>query len=138
MRQNLAEVMRQDQDILEVSAKIVNACADAKGKDITVLNASKVSDLFSYVVIVSGRSDRQVQGISNKVLESLEKQGLRPLSLEGSDQGHWIVIDYGDIVVHVFFEPLRSHYNLEGLLAQAKPVRIVKGRKASQLALRPV
>lgn len=136
MRENVAEVLRQDTDALDLSTKIVNACAEAKGRDIAVLNASHVTDLFSYFIVVSGRSDRQVQGISNKVLEALERHGTKPQSVEGLDQAHWVVIDYGDVVLHVFFEPVREHYDLEGLWSKAKPVKIRKQRRGRSLTLK--
>jgi len=136
MSENLALRLRQDQDALELSTKIVNACAEAKGLNITVLGTSELSDLFNYFIIVSGRSDRQVQGIANKVLQTLEQHGFRPLALEGLDAAHWVVLDFGDVVLHIFYEPVRNHYDLEGLWSKAKPLRIVKSRRGHALALR--
>ena len=135
MRQNLAEALRQDPDSLDMSTRIVNACAEAKGNNIAVFNASRVSDLFSYAIIASGRSDRQVQGISNRIIDEMEKQGVKPLSVEGLDQAHWVILDFGDVVVHVFFEPARAHYNLEGLLKRATPLKIKKQRNRDSLVL---
>lgn len=136
MRQNLAEVLRHDPDALDVSTLIVNACTEAKGREIAVLDASGVSDLYSFAVIVSGRSDRQVQGITNKIISELDRQGVKPLSVEGLDQAHWVIVDCGDVVAHVFFEPMREHYNLEGLWKKAKPLRIRKHRGRIRLVLK--
>jgi len=102
------------------STAIINACADAKGKDITVLDVAEVFNLSDHFIIVSGRSDRQVQGISNKILETLEKLGTKPLSVEGHDEAHWILLDYDDVIVHVFYEPVREHYDLENLWMKAR------------------
>ena len=107
-----------------VMKRIVSAASDAKGRDIVVLDVSKVSDIASYFVIVSGRSDRQVQGISNRILDGLVEDGTKPFSTDGLEQGQWVLIDYSDVVVHVFYEPVRERYNLEGLWASAKRVRL--------------
>ena len=105
---------------MQTAQKIVGACADAKGKDITVLNVSKIFDLADCFVIVSGRSDRQVQGIANKIVEKLGEAGMRPLAVEGLEKGHWVLMDFGDVVAHVFYEPMRRHYDLEGLWIRAE------------------
>ena len=106
--------------------RIVGACSDAKGRDIVVLDVSKSFSVASYFVIVSGRSDRQVQGISNRILHDLHQVGFKPYSTDGLEQGQWVLLDCDDVVVHVFYEPLRSHYNLESLWASAKKVNIEK------------
>ncbi len=105
---------------------IVNSCADAKGRNIVVLDVSKNFDVASYFVIVSGRSDRQVQGISNRILHDLNAAGYKPFSTDGIDQGHWVLLDCDDVIVHVFYEPLREHYNLEGLWTAAKRLNVEK------------
>lgn len=102
--------------------EIVNACAEAKGKDIKVLEVSKVFGLASYFIIVSGRSDRQAQGISNKVIDAMAAKGIEPLSVDGMETGHWVLSDFGDIIVHVFYEATREYYDLEGLWANAERV----------------
>ena len=107
-----------------VMKRIVSAASDAKGRDIVVLDVSKVSDIASYFVIVSGRSDRQVQGISNRILDGLREEGTKPFSTDGLDKGHWVLMDFSDVVVHVFYEPMREHYNLESLWASAKRVKV--------------
>ena len=103
---------------------VVSAASDAKGRDIVVLDVSEVSDIASYFVLVSGRSDRQVQGISNRILDSLIEKGAKPFSTDGLDQGHWVLMDFSDVVVHVFYEPIREHYNLEALWSSAKRVKV--------------
>lgn len=106
----------------ELAAKIVQACEDTKGQDVLVLDTSGRSDLANYFVIVSGRSDRQVQGIAHRINAMLEENGQEPLSIEGLDQGHWVLLDCEDVVVHVFYEPVRAKYDLEGLWHRAKRV----------------
>ena len=108
-----------DQDA-PVVKRVIELCHDAKGIDIAVLDVTPVFPFADYFIVVSGRSDRQVQGICNRVLNGLGKQGIRPLSVEGLDQGHWVLIDFEDVILHVFYEPLRDHYDLEGLWVQAQ------------------
>ena len=105
---------------------IVGACADAKGRDIVVLDVSRHFAVASYFIIVSGRSDRQVQGISNRILHDLDAAGYKPFSSNGMEQGHWVLLDCDDVIVHVFYEPLREHYNLEALWKTAKRVNVEK------------
>ena len=100
--------------------KVVEFCLEAKGIDIVVVDVQNNFAFADYFVIVSGRSDRQVQGICSRVLQGLAKEKIRPLSVEGLDQGHWVLIDLEDLILHVFYEPLRDHYDLESLWTQTK------------------
>lgn len=100
-------------------AEIVSSCSESKGSDVVVLELGPVDTVADYFVIVSGRSDRQVQGISNRIVEDLSQAGLSPYSVEGMEDGQWVVIDFGDAVVHVFYGPERKRYDLEGLWARA-------------------
>ena len=98
---------------------LIDACQDAKGLDIALLDVSTVSDVTDFMLIVNGRSDRQTQGIANKIIQASFKDGAKPTAIEGLDTGHWILIDLNDVIVHVFHEPMREHYNLEGLWMDA-------------------
>lgn len=111
---------------LHLTARIVNACAEAKGKGISVLEMSELLDLTDYFVVVSGRSDRQVQGIANRILDALAEVGVHPFSCEGLDEGQWVLLDYGDTIVHVFYEPMREHYDIEGLWAKARRLTVTE------------
>lgn len=97
-------------------------CEEIKAIDLVALDVQGLSDIADYLLLVSGRSDRQVQGISNRVLEALALQGVDPVSVEGLDKGHWVVLDFGAIIVHVFYEPVRALYDLEGLWSRAPRV----------------
>lgn len=109
----------------DIVACVANSCFEAKGKDISILDLSKVSDLASHFVIVSARSDRQAQGICNRILHDLANIGLVPLSIEGLENGQWVLLDLGEVLVHIFYEPLREYYDLEGLWAKAKRVSLL-------------
>jgi ribosome-associated protein len=110
---------------------IVHACDDAKVENLTVLDVSKVFSLADYFLVCSGRSDRQVLGIANRISQELEEKGHQPLAIEGTDQAHWVLMDYGDVVVHIFYEPERSRYNIEDLWLNAKKI---EGRALVELA----
>ncbi len=125
MRKNLARALKHQQhQSFEVLQLVTNACTEAKGKDLKVLNVTNLFGLADYFVIVSARSDRQVQGIANRIMDSLEKSGIEAPNVEGLEQCHWVLIDCGDVVVHVFYEPVREHYGLENLWGQAKLVAL--------------
>ncbi len=109
----------------QLASDIVAACQSAKAQDITVLDMDGVFDMTDYFVVVSGRSDRHTQGIGNKLINELESQGLKPQTVEGMDDGQWILIDYCDVVVHIFYGPVRNHYDIEGLWINAKKVPVV-------------
>ena len=116
----------------DVAYEIVSAMNDAKGRDITVLDVSKVFGLSDYFIVASGRSDRQVQGLASRILDAAAAYGVKPVTLEGIEQGHWVLIDFGEIVVHLFYEPLREKYDIEGLWASAERVTLKKNKKKSE------
>ena len=111
----------------EIVESIVDAALEARGKDVRVLKVASLFPEADYFVLISGRSDRQVQGISNKILQQLDDLGLNPSSLEGLDSGQWVLIDCGDVIVHVFYEPIREHYDLESLWSKAPNFEVIEG-----------
>jgi len=98
------------------------ALLDRKAYDLVVLETGKVSSIADYFVICSGRSDTQVQALADAVQEQLELKGARPLSVEGFPHGQWVLVDYGDVVVHIFYVPVRAFYDLERLWTRAPRV----------------
>lgn len=97
----------------------VQAALDRKARDLKVLNLGPVSDFTDYFLICSGTSERQVQAISEAIQEALAAEGVRPLHVEGQRAGHWVLLDYGDLVAHVFQPEPREFYGLERLWADA-------------------
>jgi len=95
------------------------AALDKKGADLAILDVREHTSLADYFVIVSGRSDTQVRAIAEHVEEVCRKAGYRPLAVEGLRHGQWVLLDFGDVVVHVFYAPVRDFYDLERLWAQA-------------------
>ena len=102
---------------------IQNALEDAKTQNIAVLDARKISDFTDYMVIATGTSNRHVQSSADKVVETLRGHGVRPVGIEGKQLGDWVLIDFGDVVVHVMREETRDFYNLEKLWSDAKIVK---------------
>ena len=95
---------------------------DKKAYDLGLLEVSEVTSIADYFIICSGRSDRQVQGIAQGIEQDLGKEGIKPLSVEGQSRGHWVLMDFTDVIVHVFFQPMREFYDLEGLWSHAPRV----------------
>ena len=118
--------LRNGNDTLALVATVISACDETKGIDPAVLDVSDVFSLADYFVIVSGRSDRQVQGITHKILAKLAERNLEPLAVEGQERSHWVLIDCGEVIVHVFYEPVRAYYDLESLWHTARRLDIVK------------
>ena len=100
----------------------VAAAEDRKAVDLRVLHSEKVSDFTDFFLICSGTSERQVQAIADAVLERLREGKVRPLHVEGYNRGQWVLLDYGDFVVHVFQEEPRKFYGLERLWGDAPDV----------------
>lgn len=117
----------------EVARMVTEASHSAKGQDVTVLDVREVFDMADYFIIVSGRSDRQSQGICNKIIDRLGKEGVKPIMVEGFDDGHWILLDFGDVVAHIFYEATREHYDLEGLWINAKKLSVVERGDRTEL-----
>ncbi len=89
--------------------------ADAKGQGIRVLDVGKITDITDYMVIVEGTSNRHILSMADKVVERMRQRGYRPLGIEGQDVGDWVLVDFGDVVVHIMRPQTRKFYNLEKL-----------------------
>ena len=94
-----------------------------KALDIVVLDISGFSSFADYFIICSGNSSRQVQGIADNLEDMLREKGLKPLGVEGKREGHWVLMDYADVIIQIFYEPVRSFYDLESLWADAPQLK---------------
>ncbi|SHF47260.1 ribosome silencing factor [Desulforamulus putei] len=108
-------------EIVDIAHK---AADDKKATDITVLDISHISIICDYFLICTGRSSTQVQAVAEHIEEKLEEAGVKPLRIEGFREGSWILLDYGDVVIHVFQEMERNFYNLERLWGDAQVVEM--------------
>jgi len=107
---------------LEKTLAIVEAALDKQAYDLVVLQAEHLSSIADYFIIATGRSDVQVQSIGRGVEERMDREGGRALSIEGFNLGYWLVLDYNDVVVHIFYEPIRDLYRLETNWTDARRV----------------
>ncbi|SMF20737.1 ribosome-associated protein [Alteromonadaceae bacterium Bs31] len=94
---------------------IEDALDDLKGRDIQVIDVTTLSDVMDVLVIVTGTSNRHVKSLANNVVEDAKSRGDRPIGVEGMEGGEWVLVDFGDIVVHVMLETTRAFYELEKL-----------------------
>ena len=106
-------------DSKEKSIFCAQAALEKKAFNITILELKEVSAVADYFLICSGRSDRQVQAIAQGIDERMREKGVRPLGEEGMQQGRWILLDYADVVIHIFYDHVRLYYDLEGLWREA-------------------
>jgi len=110
---------------LELARAAASAAAENRGQDIIVLDTRKLTPLFDYVVLVTGTSRRQLHAMSEEIDHKLEDDlDDRRISVEGYVESRWIVLDYGNVVIHLFDEQTRSYYRLEDLWADAQRIEI--------------
>ena len=111
-------------DAKEKSLFCAQAALEKKAFNITILELKEVSAVTDYFLICSGRSDRQVQAIAQFIDERMRERGIRPLGEEGMQQGRWVLMDYADVVIHIFYDQVRLHYDLEGLWREAPQIDV--------------
>jgi len=104
----------------------VNAALEKKAVNIVILNIKNITSFADYTVICSGTSDRQVQSIASSIEGSMKKAGTLPLGIEGAKGGRWVLMDYADIVIHVFYEPVREFYDIERLWSDAPKMEVAE------------
>ncbi len=102
----------------------VQASANKKAENIKVLDLKDLSSFTEYFMIASGHSDRQVQAIADSIIIELKEEGFLPVAVEGYREGRWVIVDYGDMVAHIFLDALREFYDLENLWHHARKVPI--------------
>ncbi len=94
---------------------VIDALEDIKAEDITVLDVMTMTDVTDYMVIATGKSQRQVKALANEVVMQAKEAGVQPLGVEGEDIGEWALVDLGDVIVHIMLPQVRATYNLEKL-----------------------
>lgn len=108
---------------------------DKKAYDLIVLDVAEQTSIADYFLICSGRSDTQVQAIARNIEENLRARKIRALAVEGMSGGHWVLLDFGDVVVHVFYQPVREFYDLEGMWMKAERVDLPEPYQTQARAL---
>jgi len=111
-------------DFDERIRRTLNAAAEKKALDLTVLDLREIASFTDFFVIATGTNRRQVQAISDEVVEQLKRGGTRAARVEGYQTAEWILVDYGDFVVHVFDDKARRFYDLERLWREARRVDV--------------
>ena len=102
-------------ELRKLQKVVVEALEDIKGKDIEVINTTKLTSLFDRIVIACGDSNRQVKALARNVQDKVREAGGEVISVEGEEAGEWVLVDLGDIVVHAMLPQTRDFYNLEKL-----------------------
>jgi ribosome-associated protein len=108
----------------ELAIAIAVAALDKKAVGLEILDVAGKVDYADFLVIMTGRSDRQVNALAQGIEEALKKKGQRPLAIEGLPHASWVLMDFGDVVVHVFQDDARSLYDIEGLWMDARRIPV--------------
>jgi ribosome-associated protein len=123
-------------DIRKKQRVVLEALEDIKGRDIIVFNTARMPSMFERVVIASGESTRQVRALADRVQEKVRENGARVYGVEGEASGEWVLVDLGDVVVHIMHPTVRDFYNLEEVWG-GKPVRFKAQKKHQPRAKAP-
>jgi ribosome-associated protein len=108
----------------QITKVAVNALEDIKAENITVIDTADLSPLFSKMVVCTGNSNRQVKALANNVSEEFKKHAIEIVGIEGETGGEWVLVDCGDVVVHIMLPQVRSYYDLESLWNGKRPESI--------------
>lgn len=114
----------QQEPQLERAQCVVEAARSLKAEDSVALNVRALVSYTDTLVVTTGRSDRHARSISDAVMAAFSRQGEKPLGIEGYDEGRWILVDFGDLILHVFLSEVRGHYDLERLWSDAPKMEI--------------
>ncbi|MFT5645017.1 MAG: ribosome-associated protein [Janthinobacterium sp.] len=129
-------------DIKKLQTLVIDALEDVKGQDITVFDTAHLTSLFDRIAIVSGTSNRQTKALAASVRDKVKENGGQIIGIEGEDTGEWVLVDLGDMIVHIMQAPIRAYYRLEEIWGD-KPVklgaakRVASKRTASESAEEP-
>ena len=107
---------------IDLARRIVELAEDKKAADIVLLELAPLTTLADYFVICSGGSERQLDAIADGVVSSLRDEKIRPIGREGTAASHWVLLDFGSVIVHIFTPPERDYYGLEKHWSEAKTI----------------
>lgn len=116
-------------EISEIVKIAVEALEDIKGKDIIELDTSDLTSLFNHLIVCTGDSNRQVKALANNACVKLKEAGVDIVGTEGEEFGEWVLVDAGDVVIHVMLPAVRDYYDLEALWGGEKPSFVPTGAK---------
>ena len=115
-----------EREPLDLARRIVELAEDKKAADMVVLELAPLTTLADYFVIASGGSERQLDAIADGIIEALRDEKVRPIGREGTAASHWVLLDYGSVIVHIFTPPEREYYGLEKHWSEARTILSVQ------------
>ena len=118
-------------DPLAKAVRIAKAAVDLKAENLVALDVRELTSFADVFILATGGSDRHVRAIADAVEEVVEELGERPLGIEGYDEGRWLLLDLGDVIVHVFQSEVREHYDLERLWSEAPRLDLLNAEALS-------
>jgi ribosome-associated protein len=121
-RASKAAVAPSERPPLDIARRVVELAEDKKAADIVLLDLTGLTTLADAFVICSGGSERQLDAIADGIVEGLRAEKVRPIGREGMAISHWVLLDFGDVVVHIFTPPEREYYSLEKHWSEARTV----------------
>jgi ribosome-associated protein len=119
-------------DIKKLQTLVVDALEDVKGQDITVFDTTNLTSLFDRIAVVSGTSNRQTKALAASVRDKVKSAGGDVIGLEGEDTGEWVLVDLGDMIVHIMQPAIRQYYRLEEIWGE-KPVKLGAAKRKSSV-----
>lgn len=120
-------------DIKKLQTLVVDALEDVKGQDIALFDTTHLTSLFDRIAIVSGTSNRQTKALAASVRDKVKQAGGDVIGMEGEDTGEWVLVDLGDMIVHIMQAPIRAYYRLEEIWGD-KPVKLGAAKRAPKKA----
>jgi ribosome-associated protein len=115
-----------DRAALDLARRIVELAEDKKAADIVLLELAPITSLTDYFVICSGGSERQLDAIADGIISTLRDEKIKPIGREGTPASHWVLVDYGSVIVHIFTPPEREYYGLEKHWSEARTILAVQ------------
>ena len=114
--------MTHSEDLISELQPYMRAVLGRKALDVVVLDVRELTSVADVFIICSGKSNRQVTAIAEHIKDDLRSKKIKPANVEGLSDGHWVLLDYGSIIFHIFYEPIRAFYDLEGLWTDARRI----------------
>jgi ribosome-associated protein len=122
---------------IELARLCATVAVAHKAEEPVILQVTEIANFTDYFVILSGRSTRHVQAVAEHIKEALHERHLRLMGVEGLAEGQWVLLDAGDVIVHIFYHPVRDFYDLEGLWAEAPYVDLAAARRKRRKPIYP-
>jgi ribosome-associated protein len=116
--------VNEEFEVSDLTKKIINLAIDQKALDTVGFDVQAVSSIAKYIVITSGTSSRHVKGICDNIKNGLENMNINVSRFDGYDEGEWVVLDYDDIIVHIFYEPKRQYFQFDSLMNSAEKLEL--------------